>query len=149
MKTVLDQESTVKEKTHRPGGFFSERSEEVELPAAGAKILKIVLCTWKLVRGLNARQNPCQKKKRRSLSLSLFSLLFSSFLPLSLCLSFLCCCTSILLVISLLSFVYCPPSLSPSLSLSSPPPMPITSLRTFDKERTFDSSQSCMTGLGS
>ena len=69
----------LKEKTHRPGGFFSERSEEVELPAAGAKILKIVLCTWKLVRGLNARQNPYQKK-RRSLSLSLFSLLFSSFL---------------------------------------------------------------------
>ena len=68
----------VKEKTHRPGGFFSERSEEVELPAAGAKILKIILCTWKLVRGLNARQNPYQKNEDLPLSLSL---LFSSFLP--------------------------------------------------------------------
>ena len=77
---------SVKEKTHRPGGFFSERSEEVELPAAGAKILKIVLCTWKLVRGLNARQNPYQKKKKIPLSPSLFSsfLFFSPSFSLSL-----------------------------------------------------------------
>ena len=81
----------MKEKTHRPGGFFSERSEEVELPAAGAKILKIVLCTWKVVKGLNARQNPYPKKRRSlsfflslSLSFLFFSLLFSLFLSVSL-----------------------------------------------------------------
>lgn len=83
---TLPGQYPVKEKTHRPGGFFSERSEEVELPAAGAKILKIVLCTWKLVRGLNARQNPYQKKKKIPLSLSLFSsfLFFSPSFSLSL-----------------------------------------------------------------